>query len=85
MKCANCQLSGIIYKGHCATCRYLYKDHPMIKAGFDHVQVEKSTSSYGRWAVKYSPSTIRFFWTRQEAETWANAYNDSAKGAMVAP
>lgn len=79
MKCAYCGLSGIIEKGHCANCRYVYKDHPMITQGFDRVAVTKSRSSFGNWAVKYSPSSIRFFWLRVDAEQWAEAYNRTAQ------
>lgn len=77
MKCANCELDGIITQGHCANCRAKYRTSPMIAQGYNHVRVENSRSRYGKWAVKYSPSTIRFFWTRHDAEMWAQAYNST--------
>lgn len=34
---------------------------------FKNPTVEPSTSSYGRWVVKYSPIHFRFFWKKQQA------------------
>ena len=36
--------------------------------------VETSTGSYGRWAIRLSEVTIRFFWRRAEAEAWLSRY-----------
>jgi|CXWL01.1.fsa_nt_gi hypothetical protein len=83
MLCSYCQLDGIVIRGHCANCRVKYQAMPMIAQAYDYVQVEKSRSAYGKWAVRYSPSTIRFFWTMQEAETWAQSYNASVQGAPL--
>lgn len=78
MLCAYCQQPGIIVRGHCANCRAKYLQQPMIAQAFDHVTAEKSCSSYGNYAVRYSPSSIRFFWDIEQAEQWADAYNRTA-------
>lgn len=31
------------------------------------LQVEKSKSSWGKWAVRISEVSMRFFWTKKEA------------------
>ena len=42
---------------------------------FQHVSVTPSNSSYGRWAVRTSEVTFRFFWRKSDAVLFANAHN----------
>jgi len=42
---------------------------------FPLVLAEKSTSSYGRWVVKYSPIHFKFFWRKIPAQYFALAWN----------
>jgi len=81
MTCTYCRLSGIIYKGHCANCRAKYAHHPMIAHAYDVVTVEPSRSSFGKWAIRYSPSSMMFFWEKSKADQWASTYNASQVSA----
>jgi len=48
-------------------------DYPMYKT----VKVEASNGSYGKWVVKYSDVSFRFFWKKSQAVEFANAHNAS--------
>ncbi len=41
---------------------------------YDSPIIEPSTSSYGRWMIRLSVVTIRYFWRRPSAETFLAAY-----------
>jgi len=43
---------------------------------YERVTATKSNSSYGRWAVRTSDATFRFFWKKKEADAFVNAYNN---------
>jgi len=42
------------------------------------VHVEPSTSSYGRWMIKLSEVTFKFFWKKADADTFAAGVNKAA-------
>lgn len=44
-------------------------DYPL----YQNPKVEKSAGSYGRWVVKTSDVTFRFFWNRETAESFARS------------
>ena len=46
-------------------------EYPLYKT----VKVEPSSGSYGRWMVKISDVTFRFFWNKKQAVAFANQHN----------
>ena len=42
---------------------------------FKNVSPESSASSYGRWMVRISEVTFKFFWRKAEAQKYADAHN----------
>lgn len=42
---------------------------------YTRVEVNQSTSSFGRWVVKTSPTTFRFFWKKKMADEFADKHN----------
>ena len=42
---------------------------------YNTVKVEPSTSSYGKWLVKISEVTFKFFWHKKDAVKFANTIN----------
>jgi hypothetical protein len=42
------------------------------------VTVEPSNSSFGRWVVKVSDVTFRFFWKKDHANAFAAGWNSAA-------
>jgi len=43
---------------------------------YKQVEVKPSTSSYGKWMVKTSEVTFRFFWNKKQADEFANGINN---------
>jgi len=39
------------------------------------VSPEKSKSSYGRWSIKVSNSSFKFYWKKKEALEFCNRFN----------
>ena len=48
---------------------------------YENPSIEKTNSTYGRWVIKYSEVSFRFFWRKKQAEEWLNQYkNGTAEG-----
>ena len=45
---------------------------------YEKVSVKKSNGSYGRWVVKTSEVSFRFFWKKRQAAEYAERHNSSA-------
>ena len=46
---------------------------------YSKVEVKSSNSSYGRWMVKVSEVTFKFFWHKNQADEFANSINNQSK------
>lgn len=38
------------------------------------LKIEATNSSYGRWVIRLSETTFRFFWKKEEAKKWLTSY-----------
>ena len=41
---------------------------------YDSPEIEPSTGSYGRWAIRLSEVTIRYYWKKRDAVAWLARY-----------
>lgn len=44
---------------------------------YKKVEMFKSNSSYGRYAIKTTDVTFKFFWNKKQAIEFVNKYNNS--------